>query len=146
MDVFPLETGGFPLLCRYVGLLEVLQPQPLHGSNLGNWVFSGSMTIEVFPLFFFGEPNVVELEGSRFILHKPWTVESCISWYPSLSSGEKVRQNIKHDHFSNLRKIFKLRMVNHLSLFPQHQNQSTNLGQIFSPWMAVESSMFACPT
>lgn len=52
MDVFPPETGGFPLLCHYVGLQEGLQP-------------SGSMTIEVlFSLFFFWERNVVELESS----------------------------------------------------------------------------------
>lgn len=128
MDVFPLETGGFPLLCHYVGLREGLQPQLLHGSNWGNWVFSGSMTIEVlFSLFFLGERNVVELESSWFILHKPWTVEFRIFSYPVLS-GKEVSKNIKHDHLPIFKNIFKLRMVNHLSLL------SPTSKSVYKPW------------
>lgn len=131
MDVFPLETGGFPLLCHCVGLPEGLQPQLLHGSNLGNWVFSGSMTIEVLlSLVFSGTPMLLnwKVVDSYYInIHKPWTVEFCIFSFPLLS-GEKVRQNIKHDHLQLFKQIFKFRMVNHLSLF------SPTSKSIYKPW------------
>lgn len=60
MDVFPPETGGFPLLCHYVGLQEGLQP-------------SGSMTIEVlFSLFFFGNAMLLnwKVVDSYYINHE----------------------------------------------------------------------------